>query len=542
MKIYSKSYWLEGFLIMNLLVSAGCTNTTKINIVPQPVKIAVKGGIFKLTPDTVIIAEKATYTLGEQLAEVINPATGYALNVTEGKDDIKNSIVLRLNQDLQTLGDEGYKLNISEVQVSLEALRPAGIFYGIQSIRHLLPVEIFNSSKTDGVKWQMPCVQIEDYPRFSWRGMHLDVCRHFMPKEFVKKYIDLLAMHKMNRFHWHLTEDQGWRIEIKKYPKLTEVGAWRKETLVGLLKDKPMKFDGIGHGGFYTQDEVREIVEYARQRYVTVVPEIDMPGHMQAAIAAYPELGTTGEKVEVLTYWGGCINILNVNEPTILFMQDVLTEVMDLFPSEFIHIGGDEVSKDQWKQSPQMQGRIKELGLENEEQLQSYFIKRMDTFLAEKGRRLIGWDEILEGGLAPQATVMSWRGEKGGITAAKAGHDVVMAPWVYTYFDHYQADPNTEPLGIGGFLPLEKVYRYNPVPKELSEEQGRHVLGAQGQIWTEYIAKPENVEYMAYPRASALAEVVWTDIENKDYDNFIERLQVHLERLKKLNVNYRPLD
>lgn len=267
-----------------------------------------------------------------------------------------------------------------------------------------------------------------------------------------------------------------------------------------------------------------------------------MPGHAQAAIAAYPELGSTGQKVDVLTYWGGCINIFNVNESTILFMQDVLTEVLELFPGEFIHVGGDEVKKEQWRESPQVQARIKQLGLKDEDQLQSYFIKRMDTFLVSKGRRLIGWDEILEGGLASGATVMSWRGEKGGIVAAKAGHDVVMAPTTYTYFDYYQADPNTEPLAIGGFLPLEKVYSYNPVPKELTEQQAKHILGAQGQVWTEYMPKPENVEYMAFPRASALAEVVWTDIENKDYNNFIERLQVHLKRLKNLNVNYRPLN
>jgi len=388
----------------------------------------------------------------------------------------------------------------------------------------------------------MPCLEIEDYPRFSWRGMHLDVGRHFMPKEFIKKYIDLIALHKMNTFHWHLTEDQGWRIEIKKYPRLTQIGAWRKETIAGHFSKKPMKFDGIAHGGFYSQDDIREIVEYAHRRYVTVVPEIEMPGHSQAAIVAYPELGNLSEKLPMRTYWGVDENILNADESTILFMQDILTEVLGLFDSEFIHIGGDEAPKKQWEQSTKAQARIKELGLKDEHELQSYFIKRMDTFLTSKGRRLIGWDEILEGGLAPGATVMSWRGEKGGITASKAGHDVVMATTDYTYFDYYQGDPKMEPLAIGGYLPLQKVYSYNPIPAGMSKEQAKHILGAQGQVWTEYISTPKKAEYMAFPRACALSEVLWTPMEKKDYNNFIDRLDIHLKRLDILDVNFRPLN
>jgi hexosaminidase len=373
--------------------------------------------------------------------------------------------------------------------------------------------------------------------------MMLDVARHFMPKEFVLKFIDLVAFHKMNSLHLHLTDDQGWRIEIKKYPRLTEVGAWRDETLVGHSSQKPHRFDGKRHGGFYSQDDIREIVDYAAQRYVTILPEIEMPGHAQSAIAAYPELGTTGRPLPVLTYWGVNPNIFNANEETIVFLQNVLTEVLDLFPSPFIHVGGDEAVKEQWERSPEAQARIAELGLEDEHELQSYFIKRMDSFLAERGRRLIGWDEILEGGLAPGATVMSWRGVKGGIEAAKAGHDVVMAPTTHTYLDYYQSrDKEKEPLAIGGFLPLEKVYSFHPIPRQLTKEEAKHVLGAQAQLWAEYIPNPEHMEYMAFPRMVALSECVWTPKEKKDFDDFKNRLKTHLQRLDVLDVNYRPLD
>jgi hexosaminidase len=374
----------------------------------------------------------------------------------------------------------------------------------------------------------------------------LDVARHFMPKEFVKKFIDLLALHKMNSFHWHLTDDQGWRIEIKKYPKLTQIGAWRKETLVGRMEresQKELKFDGTAHGGFYTQDDAREIVEYARARHVNVVPEIEMPGHAQAAIAAYPELGNTAQQLEVGTKWGVYENIFNPKETTILFLQDVLTEVLGIFPSKFIHTGGDEAVKTQWKASADAQARIKELGLKNEEELQGYFTGRMAEFLKSKGRRLIGWDEILEGGIPPDTAVMSWRGEKGGVAAAQAGHDVVMAPTGYTYFDYYQSkDKDKEPLAIGGFLPLETVYNYDPVPKEISAQFAKHVLGSQGQLWTEYMSSPKQVEYMAFPRLAALAEVAWISKEKRSYPEFLERLSRHLERLTVLDVHYRRLD
>jgi hexosaminidase len=348
----------------------------------------------------------------------------------------------------------------------------------------------------------------------------------------------------MNSFHWHLTDDQGWRIQIRKYPRLTEVGAWRNETLVGPYTSDTSKqvFDHEVHGGFYTQEDIREIVAYARARFVNVVPEIEMPGHAQAAIAAYPWLGNAGDSVHVWTIWGVSENILNPSDSTVAFMKDVLTEVMELFPGPYIHVGGDEAAKRQWKSTAAVQARIRALGLRNEEELQSWFIRQMDDFLKARGRRMVGWDEILEGGLAPNAVVMSWRGTSGGIAAARAGHDVVMAPGSYTYLDHYQAlDRTREPLAIGGFLPIDTVYAYDPMPAELEPQYAKHVLGAQGQVWTEYIKGPKNVEYMAYPRMSALAEVLWTPLGRKDYPNFLLRLQEQLRRLDALDVNYRPL-
>jgi hexosaminidase len=429
--------------------------------------------------------------------------------------------------------------------VAIRAARPAGAFYALQTLRQLLPAAIFRQAKVAAAAWTIPAVSIEDYPRFGWRGMHLDVGRHFMPKEFVKKFIDLLAFHKFNRFQWHLTEDQGWRIEIRQFPRLTLVGASRRQTLVGRPDRDSTKwrFDGQPHGGFYTQEDVAELVAYAQARFVTIVPEIEMPGHSQAAIAAYPELGNRRDSLPVWTAWGVDENIVNPSDETIRFEQRVLTEVLALFPGRWIHIGGDEAPKAQWKASSLAQARIKELGLKDEDELQSYFTRQMDQFLTARGRTLIGWDEILEGGLSPNAVVMSWRGIDGGIAAARAGHDVVMAPGSHTYFDHYQsADTAAEPLAIGGFLPLDTVYAYEPVPAALTPEEARHVLGAQGQLWTEYIPDAKRVEYMAFPRACALAEVLWTPREGKDYADFLRRLAPHLERLAVLDVNYHRLN
>ncbi len=513
-------------------------------IIPQPVSVTAQPGVFALTADTIIHTDRATLALGRRLARDLEPATGFVLRVQASAPSTGRRISLAIDSRLARLAPEGYTLDVERQRIVLRAPEPAGIFYGIQTLRQLLPVEIFRDAAVSGVAWEVPAVRIEDKPRFAWRGMHLDAGRHFMPKEFVKKYLDLLALHKMNTFHWHLTEDQGWRLEIRKYPKLTEVGAWRKQTVVGHQPDKTedARYDGVRHGGYYTQDDVREIVAYAKDRFITIVPEIEMPSHAVAAIAAYPALGVDGTPAEVGTWWGVYDTILSPDDSTIAFMKDVLTEVMDLFPGRFIHVGGDEAVKTRWKANARVQARIKELGLADEDALQSWFIRQIDAFLTAKGRRLIGWDEILQGGLAPGATVMSWQGVTGGIAAARQGHDVVMAPTSHTYFDYYQAKPaDAEPLAIGGYLPIDTVYGFDPVPADLEPQYASHVLGAQGQVWTEYLATPKHVEYMAFPRACALAEVVWTPVTSKNFADFLERLSVHGKRLAILDVNYRPL-
>ncbi|MFB3852220.1 MAG: beta-N-acetylhexosaminidase [Vicinamibacterales bacterium] len=513
-----------------------------ITVVPRPVSVSAAPGEFVLTATTTIWADKATAEVARMLARRLEPATGFAFVVRTTGTPSGNRIVIRRDSSLKKLGPEGYALRVRPGLVTIRAAEPAGAFYGVQTLLQLMPAEILREARAPVERWTVAAVTIDDYPRFSWRGGHLDVARHFMPREFVKKYIDLLALHKLNTFHWHLTDDQGWRIEIRKYPKLTEVGSWRRETIVGRQpRDKAAwRFDGIRHGGFYTQEDIREIVRYAADRFVTIVPEVEMPGHCVAAIAAYPELGVDAEGTEVATSFGVFDNILNAEEATVRFMQDVLAEVIELFPGKFIHVGGDEAAKDRWRASERVQARIKELGLANEDELQSWFIGQMDAFLASKGRRLVGWDEILEGGLAPGATVMSWRGVKGGIQAARSGHDVVMAPTSHTYFDYYQTKQiEGEPVAIGGHLPLETVYSFEPVPADLEPEFRRHVLGAQGQLWTEYLKTPKNVEYMAFPRMSALSEVVWTPAEMKDFADFRSRLDAHLRRLRMLDVDYR---
>lgn len=511
-------------------------------IVPRPASLTLKPGHFTLTPRTSIWVTRETAVLGRQLASYIAPATGFDLAVRTIGAPAGNRIVLRIDTSLSRLGNEGYTLDVAPGVVSIRAPEAAGIFYGIQSLRQLLPADILREAPVTGVTWTIPALHIDDSPRFAWRGMHLDVVRHFMPKEFVRKFIDLLALHKMNSLHLHLTDDQGWRIEIRKYPLLTQVGGWRKQSLIGHEQSDTTRhvFDGERHGGYYTQDDIREIVAYAKARHVNIVPEIEMPGHAQAAISAYPELGNTGNQVGVREHWGVSEHILNPDDRTITFMQDVLAEVLTLFSGKFIHVGGDEAVKDEWKASPRVQSRIRELGLRDEHELQSWFIGKMDTYLTGHGRRLIGWDEILEGGLAPNAAVMSWRGTAGGIAAAREGHDVVMAPGGKLYFDHYQsADTSAEPLAIGGFNPLDSVYAYDPVPAELEPRFARHILGAQGQLWTEYMPDPKHVEYMAFPRVSALAEVLWTPKDRRDFRDFSARLPIHLKRLQILDVNYR---
>ena len=513
------------------------------DVIPRPVSATAAAGRFTLTASTVIWSDRPNADVARALARYLEPATGFALPIRTGSASSGSRIVFRRDPSLaQKLGSEGYRLEVRPGRVVITAPTSAGAFYAVQTLRQLLPPENFREAPVEGVAWSIPSVTIEDHPRFAWRGMHLDVSRHFMPKEFVKKYIDLLALHKMNTFHWHLTDDQGWRVEIKKYPLLTQVGGWRKETLIGRPNRDTLAnvFDKKPHGGFYTQDDIREIVAYAKARFINVVPEIEMPGHSQAAIAAYRTLGNRGDSMAVWTAWGVSPHILSPTDSTIAFIKDVLTEVMRLFPGKFIHVGGDEAIKPEWIASPLAQSRIRELGLKDEHELQSWFIRQMDAFLTSHGRRLVGWDEILEGGLAPNAVVMSWRGTAGGLAAARAEHDVVMAPNSHTYFDHYQsADQSREPLAIGGFLPIDTVYSYEPVPAELEPRFAKHILGAQGQVWTEYIEGPKNVEYMAYPRVAALAEVVWTPRERKDFADFMTRLDTHLRRLDALDVSYR---
>lgn len=503
-------------------------------IIPKPKLLVERQGRFTLPEEVSIVfteGNEELNTAASHLKNLLIRAGVDSVTITQGAPQ-KNAFNFVFDNSIA--GGEAYHLEITENGVTVKASAGAGAFYAVQTLRQLLPPSV---EKGPVENLSLPCVKIEDAPRFSYRGMHLDVGRHFFPVEFIKKYIDLLALHKFNRFHWHLTEDQGWRIEIKQYPRLQEVAACRNETLIGHYNDQPHRYDGKRYCGYYTQEEAREIVRYANERFITVVPEIEMPGHAQAAVAAYPELGCTGQPVAVATRWGIFEDVYCPNEKTFEFLENVLTEVMDIFPSEYIHIGGDECPKTQWKTNATAQSIIKKEGLKDEHELQSWFIQRIERFLNQHGRKIIGWDEILEGGLAPNATVMSWRGTEGGIAAAKQHHNVIMTPTDYCYFDYYQSQHPDEPLAIGGYLPLEKVYGYEPIPQELTEEESKYILGTQGNVWTEYMKTPEHVEYMVFPRACALAEVSWTPAEQKDYGNFLHRLSVHLERLKAMGVN-----
>jgi hexosaminidase len=546
-KSFAMRLALALFILMANLTGQS-PSSLPIAVIPKPGKLTAGRGEFALTSSSVVVADAALKEQGRQLAGMLDTPTGFDLEVRIGALPASGFIALRVDNTLmKTLGDEGYRLDATPKSVTIRAATAHGVFYGMQTLRQLLPVAVFRSAKAQGVLWKVPSVAIEDVPRFKWRGAHLDVSRHFMPKEFVKKYIDLLSIHKLNTFHWHLTDDQGWRLEIRKYPKLTEVGAWRSETLIG--HDVPdgapgadqRKFDGKSHGGFYTQDDVREIVAYAATRFVTVVPEIEMPGHSQEVVAAYPELGSADDKVEPRTRWGVSPYLLNPNDRTVAFMQDVLRETIELFPSLWIHIGGDEAVKDQWKANPQIQERIKELGLEDENALQSWFIRQMDNYLTSHGRRLIGWEEILDCGLASNAAVMNWRGLDGALAAARAKHEAVLTPRDWTYFDSYQSrDMENEPLAVGGFTPLDKVYAWEPMPDQLEPEFRKYILGVQGQLWSEYLPDPKQVEYMAFPRLTALSEVAWTPTLHRKLDDFMTRLAVHLQRLKIIDVNFRP--
>ena len=542
MKPFRKISPSFSFLFYTLLYIMGCVITpchaqkAQYRVVPLPQSIEeTNAEPFRLSATTSIQCDINDVTMrrnADFLSEYVEKATGWKLSLNEAKKRLKqNVITLRLNPSIKEV--EGYRIRVNKKSIVIEGQTPNGIFYGIQTLRKSLPL----ISKSESVLF--PAVVINDAPRFPYRGMHLDTSRHFFPVDFVKEYIDMLALHNMNKFHWHLTDDQGWRIEIKKYPLLTSVGSIRKTTVVG---HNLGFYDGVPHTGFYTQDQARDIVEYARQRYITVIPEIDMPGHMLGALAAYPEVGCTGGPYEVCGVWGVLDDILCAGNPnTLQFCKDVLDEIIQIFPSELIHIGGDEAPRVRWKNCSKCQQLIQSRGLKGdgkystEAKLQGYFTEEIEKFVNSKGRRIIGWDEVLEGDVTASTTIMSWRGMEGGIYASERGHDVIMAPTSHCYFDYYQADFKTggEPFLIGGFLPIEKTYSLEPLPANLSKEAQKHILGVQANLWTEYIAFPSLVEYQVLPRMGALSECQWMQPDQKNFEDFKQRAS-HLTQIYRL--------
>ncbi len=523
-------------VIIVLALVLGCKQSGNpesgaISVIPQPSHVERSEGAFSITRHTLVYAEgeEILRTVGF-LNERLQRVSGFSLEVSP-VDFTQTEGIFFLDAGLPA---EAYALHVEPGRIVVEYGDGAGAFYGLQTLFQLMDADIFSSERKSVKKWSVPCCVIEDSPRFSYRGMHLDCCLHFFDVDFLKRYIDLMALHKVNRFHWHLTEDQGWRLEIKKYPLLTEKGQWRRETVIGSLASGI--YDGKPYGGYYTQEQVRELVEYAAQRYVTIIPEIEMPGHALAAIACYPQLSCGLEDhYETATKWGIFRQVYCPKEGTFKFLEDVLDEVMELFPSNLIHIGGDECPKASWKKCPHCQSLIKKLGLKDEFELQSWFIQRIEKYINSKGREIIGWDEILQGGLAPNARVMSWLGEEGGIKAAKMHHYAVMAPYPKYYLDYWQGDPDSEPLAMGGPTMLRTMYEYNPVPDVLSEDEKKYILGVEGCVWTEYMPTPARVEYMAYPRMCAIAESGWTTAA-KDWDGFTRRLERHFDRLDALGV------
>lgn len=516
---------MKKVLVLLLILCAGSL-IAQVNIIPLPNQIKSMPGQFVITEQTQIFVPPQlkfeALWLQNYLRHEFAISPQMRIEITQSDNYIRLTHV-------KGGSPESYTLSISPTGINILAPDNAGIFYGLQSL-----IQMLSASKSP----ILSCMEIRDEPRFRWRGMHLDCCRHFFGVEDIKKYLDYLALYKMNTFHWHLTEDQGWRIEIKRYPQLTEIGSKRKGTMVGHYSDQ--KWDSIPYGGYYSQEQIKEIVEYARERHITVVPEIEMPGHALAALAAFPQFSCTGGPFEVATSWGVFDNVFCAgNDSTFIFLQNILDEVLELFPSEYIHIGGDECPKTRWKTCPKCQERMKTNKLKDEHELQSYFIQRVEKYLNAKGRKIIGWDEILEGGLAPNAAVMSWRGIEGGISAARQKHFVVMSPGSPCYFDHYQFDKETkQPIAIGGYNPLDMVYAYEPIPDILTKEERGYNMGAQGNVWTEYMKTFSHVEFMALPRMAALAEVVWTLPENKNYEGFLKRLEFNKVILDKMGANY----
>ena len=543
-----KQLFLLCFAVVLFTACAKQLPVADYGIIPQPKEVQLNDEIpFELSPKTVVYYETDLQREAQFLSEYVNDILGYALDLQEyqGQPD---GIVLKLSPDdfNQT---EAYDINITSRQVIIKGADAAGVFYGVQTLRKSLPITPIDSSQRTSLRRNdmgevaLPCCIIRDYPKFAYRGMHLDPCRHFMDLDSVKIYLDMMALHNMNQFHFHLSEDQGWRIEIKKYPELTEIGAYRNGTVIG---HNGNLYDTIRHGGYYTQDELRDLIQYAAERHINIIPEIDLPGHMQAALACYPQLGCTGGPYEVWRRWGVSEDVLCAgNEEAMQFVEDVLNEVMDVFPSLYIHIGGDECPKVRWEKCPKCQAKIKELGINKddkfsaEDYLQSYVMNRMAKVVEARGRRVIGWDEILEGNVSETAIIMSWRGTEGGIEAARKGHDVIMAPSSHLYFDYYQSeDIASEPECIGGYLPVERVYEFQPLPEELTPEQQKHIIGVQANIWTEYIASFRHVQYMAMPRMDALAELQWNNPQERDFEAFVERCRKMAQLYDLYHYNY----
>ncbi len=535
----------KGLLLLVLIVSImSCTKTkvfteSDIHIIPKPVELQLQKGVFEFTKNTQIVATNSFQEkIAKQFSEKFDTAAGFNLQIVKETPD-KNFIQFLTNS---AFASEAYELSVTNTKITITASENAGFLYGLETVKQLLPEAIESSTLVTNQDWVIPNLEVKDQPRFQYRGLHLDVSRHFFEKDYIKKTIDRLAMHKMNVLHLHLVDDQGWRIEIKKYPKLTEVGAWRvdqEDKHWNARETSDPKEKGT-YGGFYTQEELKELVAYAASKSIEIIPEIEMPAHVTSALAAYPELGCFNKQVAVPS--GGVWPITDIycagKESTFEFLENVLLEVIDIFPSKYIHIGGDEATKTNWKVCPHCKKRMKTEGLDDVEELQSYFVKRMEKFINSKGKKLIGWDEILEGGLAPEATVMSWRGVKGGVEAAKQGHDVIMTPGTHCYFDHYQGPQNEEPLAIGGFTPVSKVYQFDPVVEEMTREEAKHVLGGQANLWSEYITTEQHSEYMIFPRLAALSETLWSPKELRNWKDFSLRLPSLFKRYENLNINY----
>jgi hexosaminidase len=536
---------IVGLLLLLSVATVLAARTNTLTVIPLPQKMELREGAFHLTVDTRVYEDSASRETGQFLIGRLRASTGYPLKTSTKTRDgaaISGGILLTTKNANTNLGAEGYEVTVAPDSVVIRAPTQAGLFYGVQTLFQLLPPEIFSSNRVADIVWQIPCVHVEDWPRFKWRGLLFDVSRHFFNQSEVEAVLDEMALHKLNTFHWHLTDDHGWRIEIKKYPKLTQVGAWRASAGFGHDPKSSTAYGSDGrYGGFYTQDTIREVIKYAAARHITVVPEIEMPGHATAALAAYPQLSCTGGPFEPSMTAGIFNGIYDPSkEETFQFLANVLTEVAKLFPGQYIHIGGDEVPKETWKNSADCQALMKREGLKNEEELQSWFTRRIEKIVNARGHSMIGWSEILQGGLATNAAVMDWIG--GAKEAASAGHDVVMTPTAFCYFDFYQstnkaAEPDA--ASWGGPLTLNKMYAFNPMPTNVPPELQAHILGAQGNLWTERIPNFKHAQYMLFPRACALAEATWSAQDSRDWNDFMRRLQVHVRRLDELNINYR---